>query len=68
MRGRGGEGGAERGEETGLVNRGRGRGSFGNFTGSDRLVSATASGLYVNDTNYYATCSLILSRELRSSS
>lgn len=34
------------------MNQGRGR-------GSDGLVSATASVLYVNDTNYYATCSLI---------
>lgn len=53
-----GIGGGHR-EGSGQVKRGRGRGSFGNFTDSEGLVSVTASVRYVNNTNYYATCSLI---------
>lgn len=40
--------------------------AFGNFSGSEHLVRAKASVLYVNDTNYYATYSSIRSRQFGS--
>lgn len=40
------------------MNRGRKRGSFGNFSGSEWPGSAAASALYANDANYYANLQL----------